>query len=131
MMTDPIGDMLTRIRNAGLVGHAEARCPSSSFKASVARVLSDEGFVGEIRTEDGDAYSDLVIQIRYRESGEPMIDGVQRVSRPSRRVYKRATEISRVRSGLGMTVISTSKGLMCDRDARAANLGGEVVCEVW
>lgn len=131
MMTDPIGDMLTRIRNAGLVGHAEARCPGSSFKASVARVLSDEGFVGEIRTEDGDAYSDLVIQIRYKESGEPMIDGVQRVSRPSRRVYKRATEISRVRSGLGMTVISTSKGLMCDRDARAANLGGEVVCEVW
>ena len=131
MMTDPIGDMLTRIRNAGLVGHAETRCPSSSFKESIARVLSDEGFVGEIRTEDGGSYSDLVIQLRYKDSGGPMIDGVQRVSRPSRRVYKKATELPRVRSGLGMTVISTSRGLMCDRDARAANLGGEVVCEVW
>ena len=131
MMTDPIGDMLTRIRNAGRVGHAETRCPTSSLKASVARVLSEEGFVGEIRTEAGEAYGVLVIGIRYKESGDPMIDGVQRVSRPSCRVYRKAIELPRVRSGLGMVVVSTSKGLMCDRDARAANLGGEVVCEVW
>lgn len=131
MMTDPIGDMLTRIRNAGRVGHAETRCPSSTFKASVARVLSEEGFVGAVRTDEGSSYSHLVIEIRYKNNGDPMIDGLQRVSRPSRRVYEKAAEIPRVRNGLGMTVISTSKGLMCDRDARAANLGGEVVCEVW
>ncbi len=130
-MTDPIGDMLTRIRNAGRVGHAEMRCPTSSLKASVARVLSEEGFVGQVRTEAGEAFGVLVIEIRYKDSGAPMIDGVQRVSRPSCRVYRKAVEMPRVRSGLGMVVVSTSKGLMCDRDARAANLGGEVVCEVW
>ena len=131
MMTDPIGDMLTRIRNAGRVGHAETRCPNSSLKASVARVLSEEGFVGAVREEKGESFGELIIEIRYKDSGVPMIDGVRRVSRPSCRVYKKANEVPRVRSGLGMTVVSTSKGLMCDRDARAANLGGEVICEVW
>ncbi|MFP6578405.1 MAG: 30S ribosomal protein S8 [Myxococcota bacterium] len=131
MMTDPIGDMLTRIRNAGRVGHPAVRCSASKLKAAVAGVLVVEGFVAGSHTEEADGKPTLVIDLRYRDSGEFMIDGIRRVSRPSCRVYKGSGEIPRVRSGMGMMVVSTSKGVMCDRDARAANLGGEVLCEVW
>ena len=130
MMTDPIADMLTRIRNAARVGHAETRCPASKLKASVAKVLSDEGFIGDVLSEDG-PFPTLVLRLRYADEGRPMIDGIKRVSRPSRRVYVGSSEIPQVRSGLGMLVLSTSRGVMCDRDARAAKVGGEVICEVW
>ena len=131
MMTDPIADMLTRIRNAGRVGHAETRCPSSKLKASVAKVLSEEGFIGSVRSDEEGQFPVLVLELRYADEGRPMIDGIKRVSCPSRRVYLGGSEIPRVRNGLGMFVLSTSKGVMCDRDARAANIGGEVICEVW
>ncbi|MDE0885238.1 MAG: 30S ribosomal protein S8 [Myxococcota bacterium] len=131
MMTDPIGDMLTRIRNAGRVNHAEIRCPSSKLKVAVAEVLSAEGFVGPVRTESDETKPTLVIDLRYSNSGGPMIDSIQRVSRPGRRVYMGASDVRAVRNGLGMTVLSTSKGVMCDRDARAQKVGGEVICEVW
>ncbi len=130
MMTDPIADMLTRIRNAGRVGHAETQCPASKLKISLARVLIEEGFISGVRTENT-PFPTLVLELRYAEEGRPMIDGIKRVSRPSRRVYLGGSEIPRVRNGLGMLVLSTSKGVMCDRDARAANIGGEVICEVW
>ena len=130
MMTDPIADMLTRIRNAGRVGHAETRCPASKLKSSVAKVLSDEGFIGGIRSEDS-PFPTLILELRYADEDRPMIDGIKRVSSPSRRVYVGSGEIPRVRNGLGMLVLSTSKGVMCDRDARAAKVGGEVICEVW
>jgi len=131
MMTDPIGDMLTRIRNAGRVQHAEVRCPSSKLKVAVAKVLSEEGFIGSYRTESEDKKPVLVIDLRYSSGGEAMIDSIQRVSRPGRRVYLGASEVREVRGGLGMTILSTSNGVMCDRDARDKKVGGEVICEVW
>ena len=130
MMTDPIADMLTRIRNAGSVGHSETRCSSSKLKVSIAKVLADEGFLSDVRLEEGQ-FPTLVLELRYADEGRHMIDGIKRVSSPSRRVYVGGSEIPRVRNGLGMLVLSTSRGVMCDRDARAANIGGEVICEVW
>jgi small subunit ribosomal protein S8 len=131
MMTDPIGDMLTRIRNAGSARHRSTRCPASKLKMAVARVLSDEGFVGEVSSEAGESFSTMTIGIRYRDDGRAMVDGIRRISTPGRRVYVGASEIPLVRKGLGMAVLSTPKGVMCDRDAREAKVGGEVICEVW
>jgi len=131
MMTDPIGDMLTRIRNAGRVRHDQTRCPASKARLAVAKVLSQEGFLGDVQQTVEDSKPVLVLNLRYAAGGRPMIDGIQRVSRPGRRVYVSADDIRKVRNGLGMAVLSTSKGIMCDRDARAANVGGEVICEVW
>ena len=131
MMTDPISDMLTRIRNAGKARHAETACPSSHLKHSIAKVLRDEGFVGDVHVEDDEHRRNLVIGIRYGADGREMIDAIRRISTPGRRVYVGADEISKVRNGLGMSILSTSKGVMCDRDAREAGIGGEVLCEVW
>ncbi len=131
MMTDPIADMLTRIRNAGQARHSRTRCPSSRLKAAVARVLSQEGFIGEVELDSSGRHPELVMGIRYRDDGELMIDGIRRVSKPGRRVYVGATDIPRVRNGLGIAVLSTSKGVLCDRDAREQNVGGELLCEVW
>ncbi len=131
MMTDPVGDMLTRIRNAGGARHHETSCPASKLKMAVARVLSAEGFVGEVSSHKGESHDMMTIAIRYRDDGRMMVDSIRRVSKPGRRVYVGAKEIPLVRKGLGMVVLSTPKGVMCDRDAREAKLGGEVICEVW
>lgn len=131
MMTDPLGDMLARIRNAGGARHAQVRCPSSKLKLAVARVLSAEGFVGEVRVEGEGNRPVLAVDLRYQDDGQLMIEGMRRVSKPGRRIYLAADELKRVRAGLGMSILSTSKGVMCDRDARAQNVGGEVICEVW
>lgn len=131
MMTDPIGDLLTRIRNAGMARHAQTSCPSSKMKLAVARVLAERGYLGGVRVEARDGHPVLVVDIRYNAEGAPMIDGIRRASRPSRRLYVGAAEIPKVRSGLGTAVISTSKGVMSDAAARDACVGGEVVCEVW
>jgi small subunit ribosomal protein S8 len=131
MMTDPVGDMLTRIRNAGRAKHAQMRCPSSKLKVAVARVLSREGFVGEVRVESEGSKPVMVVDLRYRDTGSIIIDGIRRVSRPGRRVYVGSDQIPRIRNGLGIAVLSTSKGVLCDRDAREANVGGEMLCEVW
>ncbi len=131
MMTDPVGDMLTRIRNAGRARLHETSCPASKLKMAVARVLSEEGFVGEVSSQKGESHDVMTIAIRYRDDGRTMLDSIQRMSKPGRRVYVGAKEIPLVRKGLGMVVLSTPKGVMCDRDAREAKLGGEVICEVW
>jgi len=131
MMTDPIGDMLARIRNAGMARHQETWCPHSKLKASIAKLLNAEGFLGEIRADLREGHPILVMQIRYDESGRALIDGMRRVSKPSRRVYVGSSEIPKVRNGLGIGVISTSKGVMTDRGARDATVGGEYLCEVW
>ena len=131
MMTDPLGDMLARIRNAGGARHAQMRCPSSKLKIAVAEVLSAGGFVGEVRMEGVEKRPTLSVDLRYQDDGSLMIEGMRRVSKPGRRIYRAADELKRVRAGLGMSILSTSKGVMCDRDARAANVGGEVICEVW
>ena len=131
MLTDPIADMLTRIRNAARVRHAETRCPASKLKLAVARVLAEEGFIESVRVESEASKQTLVLGLRYDESGRTIIDGLRRVSKPGRRVYVGPSELAPIRKGLGMSIVSTSKGVMCDRDARAANVGGELLCEVW
>jgi len=131
MMTDPVGDMLARIRNAGGARHAQMNCPASKMKLALAKVLSDEGFVGEVRTDGDEKKPTLTVDLRYQDDGRMMIEGMRRVSKPGRRVYVGASEVRQVRAGLGMAVLSTSKGILCDRDARAAKVGGEVICEVW
>jgi small subunit ribosomal protein S8 len=131
MMTDPIGDMLTRIRNAGIARHTETACPSSRKKLAIARVLKEEGFLSEARVEARNGHPTLVLGIRYGADGRALIDGIRRVSKPGRRVYVGKSEVPRVRNGLGTAVISTSKGILSDRSAREAHVGGEVVCEIW
>lgn len=131
MMTDPIGDMLTRIRNAGRARHEEARFPKSKLKLAVARVLSEAGYLGAVTEDEEGGKPVVVAKIRYDGDGVPMIDGLRRVSRPSRRVYVAKDEIPRVRNGLGLAVLSTSRGVLSDRAAREAAVGGEVICEVW
>jgi small subunit ribosomal protein S8 len=131
MLTDPVADLLARIRNAGNAHHPEIECPSSRLKLAVAKVLSAEGFLGEVRLEKRDGKDVLCVGVRYDPSGRPLIAGLRRVSRPGRRVYVSRGEIPKVRSGLGVAVISTSKGVVADREARESAVGGELLCEVW
>jgi len=131
MMTDPVGDLLTRIRNAGRAGHADTTCPSSRLKLAVARVLKEEGYVDDVTVESAKGRPLIRVAIRYGDDGDPIIDGLRRVSRPSRRVYVGAKAIPRVRNGLGIAVMSTPRGVVSDRVAREQSVGGEVICEVW
>ena len=131
MMTDPISDMLTRIRNAGMARHAQVVSPSSRQKLAIAKVLEEEGFLGEVRVEPRAGHPMLVMTVRYDEEGRPLIDGIKRVSKPGRRVYVNARDVPKIRNGLGISVISTSKGILSDSSARESSVGGEVVCEVW
>ena len=130
-MTDPISDMLTRIRNAGMARHGQTWCPHSKQKFAIAKLLESEGFLGPVKVEVRDRHPVLVMQVRYDDGGSPLIDGIRRVSRPGRRVYVGVDEIYKVRNGLGVSVITTSKGVLSDSAAREASVGGEVVCEVW
>ena len=131
MMTDPIADMLTRIRNAGSARHAVTSCPSSRQKLAIAGVLQRAGFIESVNVEQREGHASLVIGIRFDEAGRPLIDGIQRVSKPGRRVYVGKEDLPRVRNGLGVAVISTSRGVLSDREAREQNIGGELLCEVW
>ena len=131
MMTDPLGDMLTRIRNACVAGHPNTTCPSSRLKLAVAKAMKEEGFLEAVEVETKEGRPLIRISIRYRTNGDPMVDGLQRVSRPSRRVYVGLEEIPKVRNGLGVAILSTSKLVLSDRAARDAKVGGEVLCEVW
>jgi len=131
MMTDPLGDMLARIRNAYQAGHADLACPSSQLKLAVARVLAEEGFLSSVEVEAHEGKAQLRIRLRYGSDGRPIVDGMRRVSRPGRRVYVGAGEIPRVRSGLGTAVLSTNKGVISDAAAREQRVGGELLCEVW
>ncbi len=131
MLTDPIADMLTRIRNAGQARHRDVTCASSRVRLAVARVLAEEGFLGTVKVEAREGRPALVMGVRYDENGKPVIDGIRRVSRPGRRVYVGCGEIRKVRNGLGVAVVSTSRGVLSDRAAREAGVGGEVLCEVW
>jgi small subunit ribosomal protein S8 len=132
MMTDPIADMLTRIRNAGLARHDRTEVPASRLKEAVAHILKSEGFISDVRaTEGGEGPQKLTIVLKYRRDRQSAIDGVRRVSRPGRRVYVRHDRIPRVLSGLGISILSTSRGLMSDREARRQKIGGELLCEVW
>lgn len=130
MMTDPIADMLTRIRNAALARHDRTEVPASRLKLAVAQILKNEGYIADVRQADGDPRK-LTIVLKYGRDRVCALDGVRRVSRPGRRVYVRHDRIPRVLSGLGISILSTSRGLMSDKDARRLKVGGELLCEVW
>ena len=131
-MHDPIADMLTRIRNAQLVGHTEVSMPASRLKGAIAKVLKDEGYIEDfaMREKTGDsAKKELAIALKYY-AGRPVIERLERISKPGLRVYKGRNDIPRVMNGLGVAILSTSRGVMTDRKARADGLGGEVLCIV-
>lgn len=128
-MSDPIADMLTRIRNGQLAGHAKVSMPSSKLKASLAKLLADEGYVSSFDVKDTDGKSILSVDLKYYQ-GKPVIEMLKRVSRPGLRVYKNKDELPKVIGGLGVAVVSTSKGIMSDRDARKQGVGGEIICYV-
>lgn len=133
MMTDPIADMLTRIRNASLARHDRTEMPASRLKAAVAAILKSEGFIADCRPSEseGEGPKKLTITLKYGRDRQSAVEGVRRVSRPGRRVYVRHDRIPRVFSGLGISILSTSRGLMSDREARRQKVGGELICEVW
>jgi small subunit ribosomal protein S8 len=128
-MTDPIADMLTRIRNAQAVGKTVVSIPSSKLKVSIAQVLKDEGYIENFSTRDKDGIGELEIGLKYY-AGEPVIEKIERVSKPGLRIYRGRDELPQVMNGLGVAIVSTSKGVMTDRKARASGVGGEVLCIV-
>jgi small subunit ribosomal protein S8 len=131
MMTDPISDMLARIRNASIARHDRAEMPHSNLKQHIAEVLKSEGYLDDVRVSEGDGRKTLTIVMRYGRDRSSAIDGVRRVSAPGCRVYVRHDHIPRVRSGMGISILSTSQGVMTDRLAREKRVGGELLCEVW
>jgi|SRR5688572_13392485 small subunit ribosomal protein S8 len=128
-MTDPIADMLVRIRNAQMVGHTEVAMPASLLKASIAKVLKDEGYIEDFATRENGPKKELRIALKYY-AGKPVIERLERVSKPGLRVYKGRDDIPKVMNGLGVAILSTSRGVMTDRKARADGVGGEVLCIV-
>ena len=130
-MTEPIADMLTRIRNANVVKHETVDVPASNMKKELARILLEEGFIrGYDVIEDG-KQGIIRIQLKYGQTGERVISGLKRISKPGMRVYADKHEVPRVLNGLGISIISTSKGILTDKQARKENVGGEVICYVW
>ena len=130
-MTDPIADLLTRIRNANQNGFAKLEVPSSTFKVEIVRVLKEEGYIKDYRVLKDKGRAVIKISLRYADKEERVIKTIQKVSKPSRRVYVGKDEIPRVMNGLGTAIISTPKGVMTDRQARREGVGGEVICTVW
>ena len=130
-MTDPIADMLTRIRNAITARKAKVSIPKSKIKMEIARVLQEEGFVSSVRDEDDGKQGAIAIELRYDNNNRNAIEGLRRVSRPGQRAYVRQTSLPKVRSGLGIAILTTSQGVMTERAARKKQLGGELLCEVW
>ena len=136
MINDPIADMLTRIRNAQMAGHAVVAMPSSNIKKEIARILKEEGFIEDFSVNEGEKASQTTLQIKIKYAGErrskkPVIAGIERVSRPGRRVYTRHDEIPWVLSGMGISILSTPKGVMTGQRARQEGVGGEILCKVW
>ena len=130
MMTDPIADMLTRIRNASAAKHKRVDLPVSRLKTEIARILKESHFIHDYKVLDDGQHGMLRVYLKYYED-KPVIRSVKRVSRPGRRIYKGATELPRVRNGLGLAIVSTSRGMMSDSQARSQKVGGEVMAMVW
>ncbi len=135
MVNDPIADMLTRIRNALMRRKESVEMPSSKMLVAIAGILKEEGFIQDYEVLEGGSYPILRIRLKYKREGTrkwiPAITGLRRVSKPSRRIYVGADEIKPVRSGLGIAILSTSQGVMTDKEARKRHIGGELICEVW
>jgi len=130
-MTDPVADMLTRIRNAGMAKHQKVDIPSSNLKVSLATVLRTEGFIKNFKVMDDRGGSLLRLYLKYDDTGNPVIHGLARSSKPGRRLYKGKDELPEVLGGLGVAIVSTSQGLLTGNDAKKRGVGGEVVCTVW
>lgn len=130
-LSDPIADMLTRIRNANSANKATVSMPSSKKLVEIARVMKEEGYISDYVVEPGTPHDDLVITLKYGERRSKVIRGIRRISKPGLRIYAGAKELPRVLGGLGIAIVSTSSGVMCDREARKLGVGGEVVAYVW
>jgi small subunit ribosomal protein S8 len=131
MLTDPIADMLTRIRNANKALHESARMPTSRMKQEIARLLKEEGYIRDFRVEKGESFDELVIDLKYGRSRERIITDLKRISKPGRRVYARKDRLPRVLGGMGVAILSTSQGLLTARTAEKEGVGGEVICFIW
>lgn len=130
-MTDPIADMLTRIRNANQMRYKEVEVPASKMKTSIAEILKNEGYIVDYKIKKNNVQDIIVLNLKYGENKERVITGLRRISKPGLRVYAKAEELPKVLNGLGIAIISTSKGLMVDREARKQSLGGEVLAYIW
>ena len=131
VVTDTIADMLTRIRNANGMRYGEVSVPASNLKVSLAKILKDEGFIEDYKIVNDNVQGTIVITLKYGQNKERVITGLKRISKPGLRVYAKAGEVPKVLNGLGIAVISTSHGVMTDKEARKENLGGEVLCYIW
>ncbi|MFC1930430.1 30S ribosomal protein S8 [Chloroflexota bacterium] len=131
MVNDPIADMLTRIRNALMVKHTTVLVPASSVKLAIARIMRDEGYCEDYEVLKGTPQRVIKVNLRYGDKKQPVINGIKRISKPSRRIYVKRAEIPRVYSGLGVAVLSTPRGIMTGKEARRSNVGGELLCYIW
>ena len=131
MLTDPVADMLTRIRNANQALHERVEMPSSRIKESIARLLKEEGYIRDYHVENGDSYKMLVIELKFGRNRERVITDLKRVSKPGRRIYARKDRLPRVLGGMGTAILSTSNGLITTRQAQEQGVGGEVICFIW
>ncbi|GAA5526243.1 30S ribosomal protein S8 [Herpetosiphon gulosus] len=130
-VNDPIADLLTRIRNAGMARHQTVTIPLSKIKRGIAEILQAEGYIKSFEVQEGTPFSNLVLTLKYAADRKPVITGLKRVSRPGLRVYTKRNEIPRVRNGLGLSILSTPKGLMTGDAAWKSGVGGEIVCYIW
>jgi small subunit ribosomal protein S8 len=131
VMTDPIADMLTRIRNGNLVGHEKVDVPGSNIKRAIADILKQEGYIRDAEFIPDTKQGTIRVHLKYGPNNARVITGVKRISKPGRRIYVKSDEMPRVLGGLGIAIVSTNRGIMTDRDARKAKAGGEVICYVW
>ena len=131
VVTDTIADMLTRTRNAIAMRYEEVRVPASNIKKEIAKILKEEGFINDYKIEDNNAQWTIVLKLKYTDKKESVISGLKRISKPGLRVYAKNDEIPKVLNGLGIAIISTSKGIMTDKQARKENIGGEVLAYIW
>ena len=131
VVTDPIADMLTRIRNANAMKYKEVSMPTSKLKTEIARILKDEGFIEDYKLREGKIVKTLVLTLKYTDKKERVITGLKRISKPGLRVYTKSTDVPKVLNGFGIAIISTSKGIMTDKEARNQALGGEVMAYIW
>jgi len=130
-MTDPIADMLTRIRNANTVGHTTVEIPASNMKKAIAEILLNEGYIGGFEVIEDNKQGVIKVQMKYGAGKEKVINGIKKISKPGLKVYAKANEVPSVLGGLGIAIISTSKGIISDKEARKLGVGGEVICYVW
>ena len=129
-MSDPIGDMISRIKNAQMRGHKTVELPSSNFKVKISEILKSEGFISDYKVNSESNKSNLSINLKYH-SGNPVISVIERVSKPGRRIFSRAESLPKINNGLGIAIVSTAKGVMTDIDARKQKVGGEIICKVF